>query len=135
MLWTGDGQNFLNQSEQSHLFHIVMSTCFLRPKERVSFCICSFTESLLGRGLALPGLYWLFCSKINTILPSLIYIFFGQVRKWGHPKKKLSSEVGESQSFCAGSLSSIFRVDYDLWSPYTAGLCWFKAWCDLHVPR
>lgn len=61
-----------------------------------------------------------------------IYIFFFLVRREsGGIQKKLSSEVGESQSFCAGSLRSIFRVDCDLGSPYTAGVGWFKAQCDL----
>lgn len=64
-----------------------------------------------------------------------MYIFFLSGEKVGTSKKKLSSEVGESQSFCAGSLRSIFRVDYDLGSPYTAGVDWFKARCDLHVPH
>lgn len=53
-----------------HHVHLLFET-----KKKGFFCISSFTESLLGRGLALPGLYWLFCSTINTILSSLIYIF------------------------------------------------------------
>lgn len=65
------------QANESSLTYFISSCppAFLRPKERIYFCISSFTESLLGRGLALPGLYWLFCSTINTILSSLIYIF------------------------------------------------------------
>lgn len=127
--WGGEGECFKPLKAVLLIVSQAMSIWLLRQK-RVSFCTNSFIESLLGSGLALPGLYWLFCSTINTILSSLIYNFWSG-EKVGRSEKKLSSEVGESRCFYASSLMSIFHVDYDLWSLYTARLRSFKAWCDL----